>query len=268
MNLITSYTKEAGVRDLQRKIVTLIRASSEKIISSKPNPVIIESKNLTELIGPEKFRLELAENWGHPGVSIGLAWTPVGGDILFIETTQMPGKGELILTGQLGDVMKESAQISLSLARTLLAHTGFALNKSQTDLHIHIPAGAIQKDGPSAGVTMLTSIASKLSGIPVKPKLAMTGEVTLRGAVMPVGGIKEKVIAAHRSGVSEVILPAKNEPDLRDVPADIKAQLKIYFVDRVEQVLDIALGIKLSADSLLMNDTGSTGQQSNLSSTV
>lgn len=242
--LITSYTREAGVRELQRKIVNLIRASSEKLIDTNLKPVKIEIAQLEELLGREKFQIEIAESFAAPGVATGLAWTPVGGDILFIESSKMPGKGEITITGQLGEVMRESAQISLSLARTLLAQTGFVLDKSTTDIHIHVPAGAIQKDGPSAGVTMLTSLASLLSNLPVRPKLAMTGEITLRGAVLPVGGIKEKIIAAHRAGVEEVILPLRNEKDLSEVPAEIRTALKIYFVDRVEKVLELALGLK------------------------
>ncbi len=248
LRLISSYTREAGVRDLQRKIASLLRASSERIVASKSLPVRIEAADLEELVGSERFQNEVAEIQTEPGVATGLAWTPVGGDILFIESTAMPGKGELTITGQLGEVMKESAQIALSLVRSNLSKFGVTIDRTKTDLHLHVPAGAIPKDGPSAGVTMLTSMASLLTGRPVKAKMAMTGEITLRGIVMPVGGIKEKVIAAHRAGIREIILPARNQKDLKDVPKEVRDQLKFHLVENVREVIYLALGLEVNTE--------------------
>jgi ATP-dependent Lon protease len=178
-------------------------------------------------------------------VVTGLAWTPVGGDILFIEGTFMPGTGKLTLTGQLGDVMKESAKISLSLVRSRLANTVNSFDFTSSDIHIHVPSGATPKDGPSAGVTLFTALTSLITGKAVDPKLAMTGEVTLSGAVLPVGGIKEKVLAAHRAGIKKVILPKENERDLEDVPEDVRNELKFIPVETIEEVLKEALDIDL-----------------------
>lgn len=246
LHLISNYTREAGVRDLQRKIVSVLRGVSEKVISATSLPVKVETLNLEEILGPERFSHEITETLNPPGVTTGLAWTPVGGDILFIESSAMPGKGVLTITGQLGDVMKESAQIGLSLIRSHAHQLGVVRDLEKTDIHIHVPAGAIPKDGPSAGVTMLTSLASLLSGRTVNPKLAMTGEVTLRGSVLPVGGIKEKIIAAHRAGVLEVILPAKNKKDLREVPDDIKEQIKFHFAENIIDLFKIALDLEVN----------------------
>ena len=187
----------------------------------------------------------MARKENPPGVVTGLAWTPVGGDILFIEGTFMPGKGKLTLTGQLGDVMKESAQISLSLIRSRLAATPTRFDFFASDIHIHVPAGATPKDGPSAGVTLFTALASLVTGKAVDPTVAMTGEVTLSGAVLPVGGIKEKVLAAHRAGIKTVILPRENERDLIDVPEDARDELTFVPVDTIEDLLREALGIEL-----------------------
>ncbi len=240
--IINNYTREAGVRDLQRQLATLARANAEKVLESE-GPVVIDEKDLYEALGPERFQHEVAEKSVIPGVVTGLAWTPQGGEILFIESTLMPGKGNLTLTGQLGDVMKESARIALSLVRSRLAPylPGFDFDKQ--DVHLHVPAGAIPKDGPSAGIAMLTSLASVVSGRAVDPKLAMTGEITLRGAVTPVGGIKEKVIAAHRAGIERIILCSRNERDLADIPEEVKSEIKFEFVDRIEDVLRITLGL-------------------------
>lgn len=255
--LIAGYTREAGVRDLQRKIAELLRSVSEQVLKRTEKPVRIDTKDLNELIGPERFSYEMIETSNPAGVVTGLAWTPVGGDILFIEASAMPGKGELIMTGQLGEVMKESAQIALSLIRSHLSHLtpGHGVSESliqdlsKYDIHVHVPAGAIPKDGPSAGVTMVTAIASLLTGIKVPPKLAMTGEITLRGAVMPVGGIKEKVIAAHRAGIREVLLPRKNEKDLREIPEEIRKDLKVYLIENVGELLKVALGLDVNYES-------------------
>jgi ATP-dependent Lon protease len=185
-----------------------------------------------------------------PGVVTGLAWTPVGGDILFIEGTFMPGTGKLTLTGQLGDVMKESANISLSLIRSRLAHTVNSFDFMTSDVHIHVPSGATPKDGPSAGVTLFTALASLITGKTVDPKLAMTGEITLSGAVLPVGGIKEKILAAHRAGITKVILPKENARDREDVPEDVRSELTFVMVETVDEVLKEALGIDLPPGSM------------------
>ncbi len=243
VRLITAYTRESGVRELQRKIASCLRAVSEKILASKGELVRIESLDLEELIGTERFAFEVTENQSSPGVVTGLAWTPVGGDILFIESTRMPGTGQLMITGQLGDVMKESAHIALSLLRSHLPQLGVKAEFNKFDFHVHVPAGAIPKDGPSAGVSMLTSLASLLLHKTVSPKMAMTGEITLRGAVMPIGGLKEKVIAAHRAGVSDIIIPKKNERDLKEVPEEILQQLRFHPVENVEQLLKVTLGL-------------------------
>jgi len=238
--LISEYTREAGVRDLQRQIAALLRACAERWVREMPtHPLQVEPAMLRDLLGPQKHFLEVAGKALRPGVATGLAWTPHGGDILFIEALEMPGKGNLVLTGQLGDVMKESAQIALSLARAEGAKHPFEF--SQRDIHIHVPAGGIPKDGPSAGVTLVTALASLLRDQPVDPSLGMTGEITLRGVVLPVGGIKEKLLAAHRAGLKRILLPRRNEQDLRDVPTNVLSELKIELVDSVVDVVERAL---------------------------
>lgn len=244
LRLISHYTREAGVRDLQRNIAAVCRAATEKVVDTAiEKPVRVSLDYLEEVLGPEKHTHEVAERLAAPGVVTGLAWTPNGGEILFIEASAMPGTGKLTLTGQLGDVMKESAQIALSLVRSHLAILAPTFDYDKKDLHIHVPAGAIPKDGPSAGVAMLTTVASLFSGRSVSPKMAMTGEITLRGAVTPVGGVKEKVLAAHRAGIETVILPKKNEKDLRDVPEEVKSQLRFEFAEDVNDVLRLTLGL-------------------------
>jgi ATP-dependent Lon protease len=267
VRLISAWTREAGVRDLQRKIGELCRAAAVRVLE-KNESVRLETKDLEDVLGPERFTHEVAERIMPPGVATGLAWTPHGGEILFIESTIMPGTNQLTLTGQLGDVMKESARIALSLLRSQLPTMVPGFDYAQKDIHIHVPAGAIPKDGPSAGVTMLTSLASLFSGRRISPKLAMTGEITLRGAVTPVGGIKEKVLAAHRAGIEQIILSSKNAKDLRDVPEDVKSQIKFELVDTVDDVLRIALGLGPSPDvsglrsnpALTSLTTNATGQ--------
>lgn len=244
--VISHYTREAGVRDLQRKLAALCRTSTTKIVEGAEK-VVVDTVDLDDALGPVRFDHEVTEKITPPGVTTGLAWTPVGGEILFIESALMPGTGRLTLTGQLGEVMKESAQIALTLIRSRLPMVSNSLEFDKKDLHIHVPAGAIPKDGPSAGVAILTSIASLFAGRPVNPKIAMTGEVTLRGAVTPVGGIKEKVIAAHRAGVEKVIMSRKNERDLRDVPDEVKSKLQFYFADDVADVLRVALSLEIPA---------------------
>lgn len=242
-HVIAHYTREAGVRELQRKIAGLCRAAAEKVLKNQESMVVIDTKDLEEILGPERYTSEVAENAAAAGVVTGLAWTPMGGDILFIESTRMPGSGHLMITGQLGDVMKESAQIALSLLRSRLPLINPLVDFSKQDIHIHVPAGSIPKDGPSAGVTLLTSLASLFSQHKVDPKLAMTGEITLRGSVMPVGGIREKVLAAHRAGIEKVILAKKNEKDLNEVPQEIRNAMKFVFVENVNEVLKAALDL-------------------------
>ncbi len=244
LRIISHYTREAGVRDLQRKLAQLCRYLSEKIVRKEKN-ISITIELLEDIFGQEKFQNEVTDVLATPGVVTGLAWTPVGGDILFIETALVPGKGELIITGQLGDVMKESAQIAKSLIKARMAALAPTFDFNKFDIHLHVPSGSIPKDGPSAGITLLSSLASLVSRRSVNPKMAMTGEITLRGKVMPVGGIKEKIIAAHRAGVIEIIMCSKNEKDLKDVSTELKSQIKFHFVDHINQVLSIALGMNL-----------------------
>ena len=235
--LIGDYTREAGVRNLEREIGSVLRSAAMKIAEQQAQSVAVDAGDLHAILGARKFESEVALRTAVPGVATGLAWTPVGGDILFIEASKVPGSGKLILTGQLGDVMKESAQAALTLARTW---TGDALDKS--DIHVHVPAGATPKDGPSAGVAMLLALVSLLSAKPVRPDVAMTGEISLRGLVLPIGGVKEKVLAALRAGITTVMIPKRNEKDLEDVPADARARLQIVFLERVDDAIRFAIG--------------------------
>jgi ATP-dependent Lon protease len=244
--VIQKYTREAGVRGLKNQLAKISRTCAEKIISANDEESYrVREDMLEDILGRETARFDRVGEINPPGVVTGLAWTPVGGDILFIEGTMMPGNGQLILTGQLGDVMKESAKISQSLVRSRLAFSlkGLALNNY--DIHIHVPAGAIPKDGPSAGVTMLTAISSLVTDRSVDSKTAMTGEISLSGRVMPVGGIKEKVLAAHRSGIRKILLPKDNEIDLRDIPDYVKDDIEFLFMETVEDVLKETIGIEL-----------------------
>lgn len=245
--IIHDYTREAGVRNLQRKIATVCRASTEKVLAEGAIlPVNVLPEELDEILGPERYSHEVASIAAPPGVVTGLAWTPVGGEILFIESSSMPGTGRLTLTGQLGEVMKESAQIALSLVRSKLSVLSQEAEKK--DIHVHVPAGAIPKDGPSAGIAMATALASLLTGKAVDPKVAMTGEITLRGVVMPVGGVKEKVIAAHRAGIRRVVLSRQNKKDLREVPPEVMADLQFDFADTIQDVWAATLGLDFSSE--------------------
>ncbi|HNN90697.1 MAG TPA: endopeptidase La [Pseudomonadota bacterium] len=237
--IIDSYTREAGVRSLEREVGSVCRGVAVKVAEGETkDQVEITAEKVADFLGPQKFISEVAERTAVPGVATGLAWTAVGGDILFIEATRMPGKSSLMLTGQLGDVMKESAQAATSFVRARAKTYGIDEHfLEKADLHIHVPAGAISKDGPSAGVTMFVALTSMLTNIPVRPDVAMTGEITLRGNVLPVGGIKEKLLAAHRAGIKRVILPERNQKDIVDVPDEVKADLEIHFVSRMEEVL-------------------------------
>ena len=235
--IIADYTREAGVRNLEREIGAALRSGAMQIAEGKAHRVLIEAKDLHAILGPRKFEGEVAERTAVPGVATGLAWTPVGGDILFIEASQVPGTGKLILTGQLGDVMKESAQAALTLAKSFL---GEPLDK--VDIHIHVPAGATPKDGPSAGVAMFLALVSLHAGLPVRPDVAMTGEISLRGLVLPIGGVKEKTLAALRAGIKTVMLPKRNEKDLEDVPAEARQKLQFVFLEKVEEAVRSAIG--------------------------
>jgi len=240
--LMRAYTREAGVRNLEREIANILRKVAREIVEGKESPITIDAEHVKEYLGAEKYFSEVAERMTKPGIAIGLAWTAVGGDILFIEATKMPGKGELKLTGKLGDVMKESAQAAVSYVRSMAEEWGIAGEEfEKSDIHVHVPAGAIPKDGPSAGVTMLTAIVSLFTGRMVKNNLGMTGEITLRGNVLPVGGIKEKVVAAHRSGLRTVILPERNKKDLEEVPDLVKEEMTFHYVKEMAAVIDLAL---------------------------
>lgn len=257
--IIEKYTREAGVRGLKKQLSKIARVASEKIVSGKAKEGFhVQSDMLNEVLGKPVTRLDEALKGHVPGVATGLAWTPVGGDILFMECTAMPGKGELILTGQLGDVMKESARISQSLVRSRLAHMIGHFDFAKNDIHIHVPSGAIPKDGPSAGITLFTALASLLLGKTVDNTLAMTGEITLRGSVLPVGGIKEKILAAHRAGMKTIILSKENEADLKEIPQEVKASLNFIFVKTIEQVIKAALHVELPKPGSLAMPAGTS----------
>ena len=245
--VIDAYTREAGVRTLERQIASVIRGVAVKIAEGDLTPRKIENEDqVREFLGPQRYTSEVAERTEEPGVATGLAWTSVGGEILFIEATRMYGTAKLQLTGQLGDVMKESAQAALSYVRTNAEKYGIQKDfLEKSDIHIHIPAGGMPKDGPSAGVTMFTALVSMLTGVRVRHDVAMTGEITLRGRVLPIGGLKEKVLAAHRAGIKRVIVPERNKPDLDEVPAEVKNDLEFVFVAKMDQVLEAALEEKL-----------------------
>jgi ATP-dependent Lon protease len=236
------YTREAGVRNMEREIANICRGVARKVAEGQKGLTVVEAESVPSFLGPAKFFSEVAERTSEPGVATGLAWTPTGGDILFIEATRMKGRKGFSLTGQLGEVMKESAQAALSYvrakAKTLKIPENFF---DSSDIHIHVPAGAIPKDGPSAGVTIFTAITSLLTGRPVRNDVAMTGEITLRGLVLAVGGIKEKILAARRAGITTVILPKRNEKDLQEVPEQVKKDMKFHFVQRMDEVIRIAL---------------------------
>jgi ATP-dependent Lon protease len=240
--IINSYTREAGVRNLEREIAAVCRGVAKDVAQGIMEKVMVAPDILHKLLGPVKFFPEVAERTSEPGVATGLAWTPTGGDIIFVEATKMRGEKGLNLTGQLGDVMKESAQAALSYVRTKAKELGVEEDFfEKNDIHIHVPAGAIPKDGPSAGVTMLVALTSLLTNRPIRNDVAMTGEITLRGLVLPVGGIKEKVLAAARAGIRAIILPKKNEKDLEEIPERIRNQMEFIFIQRMDEAIDIAL---------------------------
>jgi ATP-dependent Lon protease len=240
--IVQDYTREAGVRNLERQIGAICRKSVARIAGGETATVEITPDIVREMLRKEKFESESSESIEIPGIATGLAVTPVGGDILFIEATRMKGKGEFTLTGQLGDVMRESARIAHSFVRSKAADLGIDPDAfAQTDVHVHVPAGATPKDGPSAGVAMTMAIASLFTGRPVRGDVGMTGEVTLRGRVLPIGGVKMKVLAAHRAGLTTVILPRRNERDLEDLPADVRSKMTFVLIDRIDEALKAGL---------------------------
>jgi ATP-dependent Lon protease len=238
--IIADYTREAGVRNLEREIGSVCRKVARTVAEgTHKGKVSVTGPRVTELLGRPTFLPDAKRRTRQPGVATGLAWTPVGGDVLFIEATAMPGKGRLTITGQLGDVMKESAQAALSYVRSHadLPDDWFA----EHDIHIHVPAGAIPKDGPSAGITMATALMSLVTGRPVRDDVAMTGELTLTGLVLPIGGLKEKALAAQRAGVKRVLAPSRNEPDLEDIPEPLRKRMDFVWVDEIGDVFEAAL---------------------------
>jgi ATP-dependent Lon protease len=242
--VVADYTREAGVRNLERELGKVLRKVATKVAAGEPTPITVDAHNLTDYVGRPRFFAEVADRTAVPGVATGLAVTGAGGDVLFVEATSMDDGGDagLTVTGQLGDVMKESAHIALSYVRSKAATLGIdasALEKKR--FHVHFPAGAVPKDGPSAGITMTTALVSLLTQRPVRNEVGMTGEVTLSGRVLPIGGVKQKVLAAHRAGLTEVILPARNAADIDDVPEKVRDEMTFHFVDTVDKVFAIAL---------------------------
>jgi ATP-dependent Lon protease len=246
--IIQRYTREAGVRNLEREIASICRKIARKVVvEGKAFNQEITAARVTEYLGVPRFRPTLAEEKNEIGVATGLAWTEVGGEILVIEATLMAGKGRLTLTGKLGDVMQESAQAAMSYVRSKAEEFGIAKDfNKRTDVHVHVPEGAIPKDGPSAGITLATALVSALSRNPIRKDVAMTGEITLRGKVLPIGGVKEKVLAAHRAGIKNLILPKDNEKDLADIPKNVLDTLNVYMVQTMDEVLKIALAEPLA----------------------
>jgi ATP-dependent Lon protease len=241
--VVTSYTREAGVRQLERELGTLLRKTATRMVAGEqPAPVAIDAATVREALGRPRFQPEVAARTAVPGVATGLAVTGAGGDVLFVEAASMAGKDGLVLTGQLGGVMKESARIALTYVRSHAVELGIDEQRFDgREFHVHVPAGAIPKDGPSAGVTMVAALTSLLTGRPLKSTVGMTGEVTLQGRVLPIGGVKQKVLAAHAAGLTEVILPERNAADLDDVPADVRGRMRFHPVSTVDEMLALAL---------------------------
>ncbi|MDW8107907.1 MAG: S16 family serine protease, partial [Armatimonadota bacterium] len=243
IRIIREYTREAGVRNLERELATICRKVAKQVAAGEEVHAVVNAERVPEFLGKPRYRFGTKEEKDEVGVAMGLAYTEFGGDVMAVEVAVVPSHdGRLLLTGRLGEVMKESAQAAMTYIRSRAHHLGidpeFYRNR---DIHIHVPEGAIPKDGPSAGITMATALASALMGRPVRRDIAMTGEITLRGRVLPVGGIKEKVIAAHRAGIYEVILPAENEPDLDDIPEHVREQMTFHLVRHMDEVLPLAL---------------------------
>jgi ATP-dependent Lon protease len=266
--VINRYTREAGVRNLEREISSICRKVARKVVveGSKFSEEITEEQ-VTQYLGVPRYRNTMAEETDEIGIATGLAWTEVGGEILVTEATLMPGKGHLTLTGKLGDVMQESAQAAMSYVRTKAEEFGIAKDfNRKTDMHVHVPEGAIPKDGPSAGITLATALVSALTRVAVRKDVAMTGEITLRGKVLPIGGVKEKLLAAHRAGIRTIVLPKDNEKDLADIPKNVLDTLNVYMVQTMDEVLKIALTESLAGrlsagaqaepvDSAIIDDT-------------
>jgi ATP-dependent Lon protease len=243
--VIGDYTREAGVRNLERLIGALLRSVAMRVAEGTAERVTIGPEDLHAILGAKRVESELAMRTSVPGVATGLAWTPVGGDILFVEATRLPGKGQMILTGQLGDVMRESAQAALSLVKSSARRFGIDEKLFETqDIHVHVPAGAIPKDGPSAGVAMFIALMSLFKDETVRHDTAMTGEISLRGLVLPVGGIKEKVLAAHRAGIRRVMLPARNRKDFEDIPESARDALEFVWLEHVDDAVEAVVGRK------------------------
>jgi ATP-dependent Lon protease len=248
MSLIRHYTRESGVRNMEQQLASICRKAAKAIVANaEAAPFVVDAAKLKDLLGPYKFRYGTAELEDQIGAVTGLAWTEVGGDTLVIEVTIMPGSGKLTLTGQLGDVMKESAQAAYSYTRSRVKQLGIdPLFHEKNDIHIHIPEGAIPKDGPSAGITLATALISALTNRKVFREVAMTGEITLRGRVLPIGGLKEKSLAAHRAGITKVLMPLDNERDLRDIPESVRAEMTFVPVAHMDEVLQHALSEPLN----------------------
>src|SRR5262249_17719372 len=262
--IIRDYTREAGVRNLERLIGAVCRHVAVRIAEGGTGRVRVDGAALPAILGPRRFENEAAMRTSVPGVATGLAWTPTGGDILFIEATRVPGNGRLILTGQLGEVMKESAQAALTLVKARAGDLGFDVGLfEKSDIHIHVPAGAIPKDGPSAGVALYVALVSLLTGRTARNDTAMTGEISLRGLVLPIGGVKEKVLAAARAGITTVLLPARNQKDLEDVPEAARKQVRFVWLERVDDAAAAALnppGIHADADAAVSEPAASSRQ--------
>ncbi|HET6220869.1 MAG TPA: endopeptidase La, partial [Dongiaceae bacterium] len=249
-DIIQRYTREAGVRSLEREIGKALRHAAVRIAEGQDGPIRVGVDDLAAVLGPPQFESEVAMRTSLPGVATGLAWTPVGGDILFIEATRTPGGGRLILTGQLGEVMRESAQAALSVVKNRAAAFGIdAARFEKSDIHVHVPAGAIPKDGPSAGVAMFMALVSLMSDRPVRSDTAMTGEISLRGLVLPVGGIKEKVVAAARAGIERVMLPARNRKDFEDIPDEVRKTMELVWLETVDDAVAAALSSRVQGEA-------------------
>jgi ATP-dependent Lon protease len=253
LEIIRKYTREAGVRNLEREIASICRKMAREIVTNgQKKQIRINGKSIEKYLGIAKFRFGESEGKDSVGLTQGLAWTEVGGELLTIEATILPGTGKTMLTGKLGDVMQESAQAALTIVRSKADALGIDKNfYKDTDIHIHVPEGAIPKDGPSAGIAMVTSIASAFTKRPVRGNLAMTGEITLRGRVLPIGGLKEKLLAAHRGGIKTVIIPKENEKDLVDIPSNVLKDLQVKLVERIDEVLEAAFAPRPEQDALL-----------------
>jgi ATP-dependent Lon protease len=238
---IREYTREAGVRGLERRIADLCRKAARKVAEGREAPIKIDERRVRSWLGPRRFSGETRRRTADAGVATGLAYTEVGGDVLFIEAQAYPGKGRLTITGQLGEVMQESAQAALSWVRSHTDRLGVDEHWfGEHDIHVHVPAGAVPKDGPSAGITMATAIASLVRGTPVSDEVGMTGEITLTGQVLPIGGVREKVLAAQRAGLKRIVLPRENEVDLEELPAEARREFDFVLVDSIDQVFDVA----------------------------